>query len=150
MIQRVERALAGRDLVYRGQITADDGTTSTVWAYGPQNRFEEYWPAADHRGRVVNGRRLRDFPPNRRGQPYLTQGTVEAGGKLTLAYITHYDHKYSLLPLRDPCRGTRALPRPRWPRSRFLPTTGRTSSTTRSAAEPPPGPGTCGSATCRP
>lgn len=50
----------------------------------------------------------------------------------------------------DPCRGMRALPRPRWPRSRFPPTTGRTTSTTRSAAEPPPGPGTCGSAACRP
>jgi hypothetical protein len=98
VVSRVENALAGTNLVFRGR-TASTGQTSVTWAYGPQSRFEEYWPTTDYRDRVVNGQRLWDFPPNLRGQPYLTQGTALIGGKLTNAYITYYNHEYSLSPL---------------------------------------------------
>ena len=113
VVGRVERALAGQDLVYRAQSTADDGTISVAWAYGPRNRYEEYYPATDYRDRVVNGKRLWDFPPDLRGQPYLAQGTALAGGKLTGAYVTYFDHRYSLAPLGHfrlkPCSVTARL-----------------------------------------
>ena len=126
VIKRVENALAGANLVYSARSTASDGTISMAWAYRARNRFEEYYPATDHRDRVVNGKRLWDFPPSLRGQPYLAQGTALVGGKLTYAYVTYFDHRYSLAPLNHyhlrPCSvtarlavGGPAVTVPNWP-----------------------------------
>jgi hypothetical protein len=113
VIKRVENALAAETLVYRAQSTASDGTTSIAWAYGPRNRYEEFYPATDYRDRVVHGKRLWDFPPGLRGQPYLAQGTALVGGKLADAYVTYFDHRYSLAPLGHyhlkPCSVTARL-----------------------------------------
>jgi hypothetical protein len=113
VIKRVENALAGENLVYRAQSTASVGGTSIAWSYGPRNRYEEYWPVTDYRDRVVHGKRLWDFPPDLRGQPYLAQGTALVGGKLTDAYVTYFDHRYSLAPLGHdhlkPCSVTAEL-----------------------------------------
>jgi hypothetical protein len=112
VIKRVENALASENLVYRAQSTASDAT-SIAWAYGPRNRYEEYWPVTDYRDRVVHGKRLWDFPPGLRGQPYTAQGTALVGGKLTDAYVTYFDHRYSLSPLGHyhlkPCSVTAEL-----------------------------------------
>lgn len=76
VISRVENALAGTNLVFHGR-TVSIGQTSATWAYGPQNRFEEF----SH------------------GKPYLAQGTALIHGKLTFAYVTYYNREYSLSPL---------------------------------------------------
>ena len=52
-----------------------------------------------------------------RGLRYLAQGTALVGGKLVGAYVTYFDHKYSLSPLRP--AGQRVLderPHCRWAR----------------------------------
>jgi hypothetical protein len=99
--RRVENALASENLVFVGQSDSKLNGTSFAWAYGSRNRFEEYWPSADFRGRVVNGQHLWDFPPQDRGRPYLAQGTALVGGKLVGAYVTYFDHRYSLWPVRS-------------------------------------------------
>jgi hypothetical protein len=97
--RRVENALACENLVFVGRLDSTPQGSSVTWAYGSQNRFEEFWPATDHRDRVVNGQRLWDFPPQDRGQPYLASGTALIGGKLVGAYVTYFDRRYSLSPL---------------------------------------------------
>lgn len=79
VISRVEHALAGTNLVFRGR-TASTGQTSATWAYGPQNRFTQF----------------------ARGKPYLAQGTALIRGKLTSAYVTYYNREYSLAPPSGP------------------------------------------------
>jgi hypothetical protein len=97
--KRVENALAGQNLVFVGRSSSALWGNTVTWAYGSRNNFEEFWPATDHRDRVVNGKRLWDFPPQLRGLPYLAQGTALAGGKLVSAYVTYFDRRYSLAPL---------------------------------------------------
>jgi hypothetical protein len=97
--KRVENALAGQNLVFVGRSDSPAWGNTVTWAYGSRNSFEEYWPATDQRDRIVNGKRLWDFPPQLRGQPYLAQGTALVGGKLVYAYVTYFDHRYSLAPL---------------------------------------------------
>jgi hypothetical protein len=94
--RRVERALAGEKLVFYGRTRGNLWGSTVTWAYGPRNRFVQFWPTADHRDRVVNGRRLWDFPPRLRGQPATAQGTALAGGRLVGAYVTYDDRRYSL------------------------------------------------------
>jgi hypothetical protein len=97
--KRVENALASENLVFYGQSSSKTWGNTVTWAYGSRNRFEEYWPTADYRDRVVNGQHLWDFPPQDRGLPYLAQGTALVGGKLVGAYVTYFDRRYSLSPL---------------------------------------------------
>jgi hypothetical protein len=97
--KRVENALASENLVFVGQSDSKDWGNTVTWAYGSRNRFEEYWPSVDYRDRVVNGQHLWDFPPQDRGRPYLAQGTALVGGKLVGAYVTYFDHRYSLSPM---------------------------------------------------
>lgn len=97
---RVEKALSSTNLVFVGRSDSKDWGDSVTWAYRSQNRFEEYWPLTGYRDRVVNGQRLGDFPPQDRGRPYLASGTALVGGKLVGAYVTYFDHKYSLSRLR--------------------------------------------------
>jgi hypothetical protein len=109
---QVENALASENLVFVAR-SGTAGGPSVTWAYGKQTRFEEFWPPTDYRDRAVHGQRLWDFPPQLRGQPYLVQGTALVGGKLTFAYITYFDHRYSLAPLAstraNPCSTTSRL-----------------------------------------
>ena len=98
--KRVENALAGENLVFVGRSSSKLWGNTVTWAYRSRNRFEEYWPAADARDRVVNGQRLWDFPPQDRGRPYLATGTALVKGKLVGAYVTYFDHRYSLSRLQ--------------------------------------------------
>lgn len=108
VIRRVENALAGERLVFRGTTTST-WQTSITWAYGRRNRFEEFTGKAcghtlptgecTHHGGSV---------------PYLASGTALIGGKLTYAYVTYFDRRYSLSPLGGPmpanaCSTTPAL-----------------------------------------
>lgn len=90
VISRVEGALAHNRMVFRG--TSDSvGQPSVTWAYGRQNRFEEFTgqqcghaaPSGDctHRGG---------------SQRFLADGTTFVHGKLTGVYVTYFDRKYSL------------------------------------------------------
>jgi hypothetical protein len=94
--KRVEKALANENMVFVGRSEGNAWGNTATWAYGSRNRFEEFWPTTDYRDRVVNGRRLWDFPPKFRGQPALAMGTAIIGGKLTGAYVTYDDRKFSL------------------------------------------------------
>jgi hypothetical protein len=93
---RVENALASENLVFAGRSHGNLWGNTVTWAYGSRSRFEEYWSKADARDRVVNGQRLWDFPPQDRGRPYLATGTALVHGKLVGAYVTYFDHRYSL------------------------------------------------------
>jgi hypothetical protein len=93
---RVEKALANDNQVFVG-VSGDNLEGRTIsYAYGNQHQFEEYWPTVDGKDRVVNGKHLWDVPPGDRGLPYLADGTAMVGGRLAGAYVTYFDHKFSL------------------------------------------------------
>ncbi len=95
VVRRVESALAAEHLVFRGQTISSDGTPSITWAYGRRNRFEEFTGnACGHT--LPNG----ECTHHGGSVPYLASGTALVGGKLTYAYITYFDRRYSLSPLR--------------------------------------------------
>jgi hypothetical protein len=96
---RVERALGRENLVFVGRSDSPNFGSTVTWAYGSRSKFEEFWPAADYRDRMVIGRPQWDFPPKLRGAPFLVSGTALIGGKLVAAYVTYFDHRYSLAPL---------------------------------------------------
>ena len=89
VITRVENALAGQHLVFRGHTTSG-GEPSITWAYGPQNRFVEFTGSGC-------GHALPDGSCTNTGgsEPYLAQGTALIGGKLTGVYVTYFDRKWS-------------------------------------------------------
>jgi hypothetical protein len=106
VVTRVEHALAAEHFVIQGRATASltvsvhghrvhssDGSTSS-WGYGKQHRMEEFT------GRSC-GHALPDGSCSHHGgsELYLADGTALIGGKLTGAYVTYYNHKYSLYPL---------------------------------------------------
>ena len=94
VVHRVEKALAGTNLVFRGS-TASTGQTSVNWAYGPRYRFEEFTGSGC-------GHALPSGECTHRGgsEPYLALGTAIIDGKLAYAYVSYYNHMYSLAPLR--------------------------------------------------
>jgi hypothetical protein len=110
--RQVQRAVASENMVFVGHTDGSFGP-SVTWAYGKQSRWVEYWPATDYRDRVVNGRRLWDFPPQDRGQAYSAEGTARVGGKLVGAYVIYPDRRYNLsrqLPTQgNACTTTGAL-----------------------------------------
>jgi hypothetical protein len=86
--KRVENALASENLVFVGRSSSvGGGGYSVTWAYRSRNRYEEYSTgiAAMAGVRPVAG-------------PFLAQGTALVGGKLVYAYVTYFDHRYSLWP----------------------------------------------------
>jgi hypothetical protein len=108
VVNRVENALAGANLVFEGR-TATAAGPSITWAYGSRHRWEEF-----------TGRGCGHASPNgwctHVGGPerYLAEGTALVGGKLTGAYVTYFDRKYSLSHRRVPppgsaCSATGAL-----------------------------------------
>jgi hypothetical protein len=105
VIKRVENALAAANFVIQareaGTTTSSvharlrfgDGLTMS-WAYGSRNRTEQFTGSGC-------GHALPDGTCTHRGgsEPYWADGTALIGGRLTGAYVTYYDHKYSLSPL---------------------------------------------------
>jgi len=80
---RVEKALSTENLVFVGRSDSRFGNAVT-WAYGRRSRHEEYGSA---------------LPPQDRATLFLASGTALVGGKLVGAYVTYFDHRYSLWPL---------------------------------------------------
>jgi hypothetical protein len=75
---RVENALATESLVFVGRSDTRATGDYVTWAYGPRNRWEAFSGSSE---------------------PYWSQGTAVVGGKLVGAYVTYFDHRYSLWPL---------------------------------------------------
>jgi hypothetical protein len=95
VISRVEKALAGQHLVFRGRTTTTTGGgwgPSVSWAYGPRHRFEEL-TASDCGHALPNG----NCTYNGGSEPYLAQGTALIGGKLTSVYVTYFNRKWSVI-----------------------------------------------------
>jgi len=91
--RRVEAALASENLVFVAR--SDNETTGNyvTWAYGPRSRWEAFTSSSC--GHVLaNGNCT-----NRGGsEPVWAQGTALVGGRLVGAYVTYFDHRYSLSP----------------------------------------------------
>lgn len=106
VVTRVENALAAENFVIQGRATGTmtfsvhghrvrsiNGLTSS-WSYGRRNRMEEFT------GRECGHARPNGSCTHRGGsEPYWAQGTALAGGRLVSAYVTYYDHRYSIAPL---------------------------------------------------
>jgi hypothetical protein len=106
VIKRVQNALASANFVIQGhatgtmtvsvhgrRVSSSDGT-SMSWSYGNRSRFVEFTGGSC-------GHVLADGSCTHRGgsELYLADGTALIGGKLTGAYVTYFDHKYSLYPV---------------------------------------------------
>jgi hypothetical protein len=106
VVARVERALTDEHFVIEGRasgsfsysvhghrVRSSDGLTSS-WSYGNRNRMVEFT------GRSC-GHALPDGSCSHHGgsERFLADGTALVGGKLTGAYVTYYNDKYSLYPL---------------------------------------------------
>ncbi len=94
VVSRVKTALAAEHRVFVGSTMSTDDQPSVTWAYGAHNRFEEFTGTqcghVNHSGDCSNqGGSVR----------YLADGTALVNGKLTEAYVTYFDHKYSLSPV---------------------------------------------------
>lgn len=92
VIKRVQNALADADFVIQGRTTGSNGLTMT-WTYGNRWRMEEFTPSGC-------GYALPDGSCSHRGgpEPYWDEGTAVIGGRLVSAYVTYWDHRYSLSP----------------------------------------------------
>jgi hypothetical protein len=97
--KRVESAVSGQNLVAEARYSDNMDGAMTTWTYGSYYALLQYWPTADYRGRIVNGKHLWDFPPADRGKLSSAQGTAIVGGKLMWAYVTYNDQRYSLTPV---------------------------------------------------
>jgi hypothetical protein len=106
-MQHVASVLANGDLVMRGQSTETitssghtaDAGENISWAYGPRNRMVELTGSSC-------GHALPNGSCTHRGgsEPFLAEGTALVNGKLTGAYVTYFDHKFSLSPLTTPAK----------------------------------------------
>jgi hypothetical protein len=106
VVARVERALAAEHFVIEGRargtmsysvhghrVHSSDGPT-TSWGYGNRHRMVEFTGLSCGHARP-------DGSCSHHGgsEPYLADGTALVGGKLTGAYVTYYNDKYSLYRL---------------------------------------------------
>jgi hypothetical protein len=89
--KRVENALASENLVYVGRSDSKITGDYVTWAYGPRSRWEAY----SNGGEAITPSGVRPWKG-----PYWVQGTALVGGKLVGAYVTYFDHRYSLWPLK--------------------------------------------------
>jgi hypothetical protein len=94
VVSRVKHALATEHNVFVGSTMSTGGQPSVTWAYGAHNRFEEFTGAAC--GQVNSSG---DCSHQGGSVRYLAAGTALVNGKLTGAYVTYFDHKYSLSPV---------------------------------------------------
>jgi hypothetical protein len=106
VIGRVERALAAENFVIQERATGTDTISvrghrvrystepTSSWSYGNRDRTVEFTAPgcghADSQGWCTH---------HGGSERYWAEGTALIGGKLTGAYVTYYDHKYSLHPL---------------------------------------------------
>jgi hypothetical protein len=90
--RRVERALAREDLVFAGSSHSKTFGNTFTWAYGSQFRFEEFTATACGHALPNGGGCTRHGG----SELFLAEGPAIVGGKLTGAYITYFDRKYSL------------------------------------------------------
>jgi hypothetical protein len=119
VMQHVASALANDNLVMRGHTTQSytlakfPGKTFSegmmnIWAYGPRNRMVELTGSSC-------GHTLPNGACTHHGgsEAYLASGTALVSGKLTGAYVTYYNRKYSLSQLTvrvpAPCSTTARL-----------------------------------------
>jgi hypothetical protein len=93
VVRHVESAFAHEQRVFYGQTSGSWGPTAT-WAYGHQNRFEEFTGAACGQPRPSG-----DCTHRGGSVPFLAQGTTMVHGRLSDAYVTYFDHRYSLSPV---------------------------------------------------
>jgi hypothetical protein len=94
VVSRVKTALATEHNVFVGHTMSTGDQPSVTWAYGAHNRFEEY--TGPQCGQVnASG----DCSHQGGSERYLAAGTALVNGKLTGAYVTYFDHKYSLSPV---------------------------------------------------
>jgi hypothetical protein len=94
VVSRVKHALASEHRVFVGSTMSTGDQPSVTWAYGAHNRFEEF--TGPQCGQV---NRSGDCSHQGGSVRYLATGTALVSGKLTGAYVTYYDHKYSLSPV---------------------------------------------------
>ncbi len=106
VIKRVQNALAAENFVIQEQATGtmtfsvqghrvrSSTEPTSSWTYRNRWRMEEF--TANSCGHALpNG-----VCTNHGGsEPYIAQGTALVGGRLLTAYLTYYDHRYSLSPL---------------------------------------------------
>ena len=99
VVSRVKTALAAEHQVFHGVTMSTGDQPSATWGYGSMGRFEEFTGTAC--GHVTASG---DCTRSGGSERYLAQGTAVVGGKLTEAYVTYFDHKYSLSPVGPPGR----------------------------------------------
>ncbi len=92
VLTRVEHALASEHGVYRGATMSTGGQPSVTWAYGRRSRFEEFTGTSCGHVTSPGG----DCTNTGGSERYLAQGTALVKGKLTEAYVTYFDQRYSL------------------------------------------------------
>ncbi len=97
VMRHVASALANGNLVMRAQSTGDQA--AITWAYGPRSRMEELTGSSC-------GHAQPDGSCTHRGgsEPFLAEGTALVKGKLTDAYVTYFDRKFSLSPVTVPAK----------------------------------------------
>jgi hypothetical protein len=96
VVSRVERALAGTHLVFAGRTSSNTGP-SVTWAYGAQNRFEEFT------GKACGHTDPNGWCTHHGGSvPFVARGTALVHGELKGAYVTYFDRRYSLSPVGVP------------------------------------------------
>jgi hypothetical protein len=94
VVSRVKHALATEHNVFVGSTMSTGGQPSVTWAYGAHNRYEEL--TGTQCGQVNSSG---DCSHQGGSERYLAAGTALVNGKLTGAYVTYFDHKYSLSPV---------------------------------------------------
>jgi hypothetical protein len=92
IVTRVENALASEHGVYHGVTMSTGGQPSVTWAYGRRSRFEEFTGRQCGQVLMPSG----DCTHAGASERYLAQGTALIKGKLTEAYVTYFDQRYSL------------------------------------------------------
>jgi hypothetical protein len=106
VVGQVENALAAENFVIQGRATGTyafpvhghqvrySNEPTSSWTYRNRWRMEEFTGSSC--GHVLpNG----DCTNRGGSEPYWAQGTARIGGRLLSAYVTYYDHRYSLSPL---------------------------------------------------
>ncbi len=94
VVSRVKHALATEHNVFVGRTMSTGAQPSVTWAYRAHNRYEEFTGAQC--GQVNSSGECSHQGGSAR---YLAAGTALVNGKLTGAYVTYFDHKYSLSPV---------------------------------------------------
>jgi hypothetical protein len=107
VMRHVASALANGNLVMRAQSTdtikysghTTDAGEYISWAHGPRYRLEEFTGSNC-------GHALPDGSCTHRGgsERFLVDGTALVNGKLTGAYVTYFDRKFSLSPVTAPAK----------------------------------------------